>query len=125
MHARVEIDPASPDTLRIRDFKAGLYGGTVGGEGRVEFAAAPRYDLTLKALQIDLGQFALQNHFGADAQMKGRASAELHLYGDSANVSGLKGNGRIDVSDGKLYRLPLGAGSAQGVRSASTGSNGL
>ena len=39
--------------------------------------------------------------------MKGRASAALHLSGDSADVSGLKGNGRIDVSDGKLYRLPL------------------
>ena len=45
MHARVEIDPASPEIMRIRDFKAGFYGGTVGGEGRVEFAAAPRYDL--------------------------------------------------------------------------------
>jgi AsmA-like C-terminal region len=107
MHARIEMDPGSPETLRIRDFKAGLYGGTLGGEGRVEFAAAPRYDLTVKALQIDLGQFARQNNLGADAQIKGRASAALHLSGDSADVSGLKGNGRIDVMDGKLYRLPL------------------
>ncbi len=107
VHARVEIDPASPEIMRVRDFKAGLYGGTVGGEGRVEFAVAPRYDLTIKALQIDLGQFARQNHFGADAQMMGKASAAMHLYGDSADVSGLKGDGRIDVTDGKLYRLPL------------------
>jgi hypothetical protein len=107
MHARIEMDPASPETLRVRDFKAGLYGGTVGGEGRVEFAVGPRYDMTIKALQIDLGQFARQNNFGADAQMKGRASAALHLYGNSADVSGLKGNGRIDVVNGKLYRLPL------------------
>ena len=107
VHARVEIDPGSPETMRIRDFKAGLYGGVVGGEGRVEFAAAPRFDLDIKALQIDLGQFARQNHFGADAQIKGSASAALHLSGDSADVSGLKGNGRIDVMDGKLYRLPL------------------
>ncbi len=107
LHARVEIDPLAPETMRIRDFKAGLYGGTVGGEGRLEFAAEPRYDMKVDALQIDLGQFARQNHFGADAQMNGRASASLHLYGDSADVSGLKGNGRIDVADGKLYRLPL------------------
>ena len=40
VHARVEIDPASPEIMRVRDFKAGLYGGTVGGEGRVEFAVA-------------------------------------------------------------------------------------
>jgi hypothetical protein len=107
LHARVEIDPGSPETMRIRDFKAGLYGGTVGGEGRVEFAAAPRYDLTIKALKIDLGEFAKQNHFGAVAQLKGSASAAVHLSGDSADVNGLKGNGRIDVMDGKLYRLPL------------------
>jgi hypothetical protein len=107
LHARVEIDPGSPEIMRIRDFKAGLYGGTIGGEGRVEFAVAPRYDLAINALQIDLGQFARQNRFGTDAQIKGRASAALHLYGDSADVSGLKGDGRIDVSDGKLLRLPL------------------
>jgi AsmA-like C-terminal region len=107
LHARVEIDPGSPETMRIRDFKAGLYGGTVGGEGRVEFASAPRFDLDIKALQIDLGQFARQNHFSADAQMKGKATAALHLMGNSADVSGLQGNGRIDVMDGKLYRLPL------------------
>jgi hypothetical protein len=107
MHARVEIDPASPETMRIRDFKAEIYGGTLGGEGRVEFAVAPRYDLKLNALQIDLGQFARQNNFGVDAQLNGKASAALHLSGDSADVSGLKGDGRIDVMNGKLLRLPL------------------
>ena len=107
LHARVEVAPGSPDTLRFRDLKADLYGGTVGGEGRVEFAEEPRYDVTLKALQIDLAQFARRNNFGPDAQMKGLASAGVHLSGEGTDVGGLKGDGRIDVPEGKLYRLPL------------------
>src|SRR2546423_203761 len=78
-----------------------------GGEGRVEFGQGPRYDLTLKALRIDLAEFARHNAFGADAQVKGLASAAVHLAGEGGDVSGLKGDGRIDVPDGKLYRLPL------------------
>ena len=39
--------------------------------------------------------------------MKGFASAALHLSGEGNDISGLKGNGRIDVADGKLYKLPL------------------
>jgi AsmA-like C-terminal region len=107
IHTRFEVEPNTPDTLRFRDLKADFYGGTIGGEGRVECGARPRYELTLKALQIDLAEFARGNNLGADAQMKGRASAAVHLTGDGADVSGLKGNGRIDVSEGKLYKLPL------------------
>ena len=107
LHARVEVAPGSPDTLRFRDLKAELYGGTVGGEGRVEFAEEPRYDLTLKALGVDLTQFARQNQFGPDAQMTGLASAGVHLSGQGTDLGGLKGDGRIDVPQGKLYRLPL------------------
>ncbi len=107
LHARVEVDPTSSDVLRFRDLKADLYGGTVGGEGRVEFAAGPRYDVTLKAIGIDLAQFARRNNFGPDAQMTGLASAGVHLSGEGTDVGGLKGDGRIDVPEGKLYKLPL------------------
>ena len=69
--------------------------------------AEPRYDVTLKAIGIDLAEFARHNNFGPDAQMKGLASAGVHLSGEGGDVSGLKGNGRIDVPEGKLYRLPL------------------
>ena len=63
--------------------------------------------MTLKALRIDLGEFARRNNFGPDAQMKGLASAAVHLSGEGTDISGLKGDGRIDVPDGKLYKLPL------------------
>ncbi len=106
-HTRLEVEPGSPTTLRFRDLKADLYDGTLGGEGRFDFGPETRFDVTLKALRIDMGEFARGNNFGPDAQMKGFASAALHLSGDGGDVSGLKGNGRIDVADGKLYKLPL------------------
>ncbi len=107
VHTRLEVEPGSPTTLRFRDLKADLYGGALGGEGRFDFGSETRFDVTLKGLRIDLGEFARHNNFGPDAQMKGFASAALHLSGDGGDVSGLKGNGRIDVADGKLYKLPL------------------
>ncbi len=33
--------------------------------------------------------------------------AALHLTGEGTDLSGLKGNGRIEVANGKMYRLPL------------------
>ncbi len=107
LHARLEVEPGSPTTLRFRDLKADLYDGTLGGEGRFDFGDETRFDVTLKGLRIDLGEFARHNNFGPDAQMKGFASAALHLSGEGNDISGLKGNGRIDVADGKLYKLPL------------------
>ena len=107
VHTRLEVEPGSPNTLRFRDLKADLYDGVLGGEGRLDFGSETRFDVTLKALRIDLGEFARHNNFGPDAQMKGLASAALHLCGAGTDVSGLKGNGRIDVPEGKLYKLPL------------------
>jgi hypothetical protein len=106
-HTRLEVEPGSPYTLRFRDMKADLYGGSLGGEGRFDFEPEMRYDVTLKGLGIDLGEFGRHNDFGPDAQVKGRASAALHLSGEGGDISGVKGNGRIDIQDGKLYRLPL------------------
>ncbi|HVS38550.1 MAG TPA: AsmA-like C-terminal region-containing protein [Gemmataceae bacterium] len=107
VHTRLEVEPASPNTLRFRDLHADLYDGALGGEGRFDFGAETRFDVTLKGLRIDLAKFARHNNFGPDAQMKGLASAALHLSGEGVDISGLKGNGRIDVPEGKLYKLPL------------------
>jgi hypothetical protein len=107
VHCRLEVQPDTPEVLRFRDLKADLFGGAVGGEARVEFGPALKYDVVLKALRLDLAEFGRHNRFGADAQMEGPAMAQLHLSGEGADVGGLKGNGRIDVPAGKLYRLPL------------------
>jgi hypothetical protein len=107
IHSRLEVLPDTPEVLRFRDLKADLFGGSVGGEARVDLGPTLRYEVVLKVLGLDLNQFARHNRFGADTQLEGPAMAQLYLSGEGADVSGLKGHGRIDVPNGKLYRLPL------------------
>jgi hypothetical protein len=102
-----EVRPDSPDVVRIRDLSAKLFGGDVSGEALIDFGPKLRYDLTLHALQIQLQQFGRHNQLGPEAELKGPASASLHLTGEGTELNGLKGNGRIDVKGAKMYRLPL------------------
>jgi hypothetical protein len=106
LHGRVEVAADSPDVLRLRDLNANLFGGVLGGEARVEFGPRLQYELDVKALQIRLEQFGRHN-LGPDPQLEGAASADLHLLGEGADLSGLKGDGRLEVPHGKMYRLPL------------------
>ncbi len=95
-----------PEALQVRDLKADLFGGKVGGQARVVFGPAVRYDLYLQALQVRLEQFAKQNpSVGVD--VSGAAQAALSLHGEGTDVSGLRGAGNVEVRNGKLYRLPL------------------
>jgi hypothetical protein len=109
LHARLEVQPESPDVLRVRDLRADLFGGTVGGEARVEFGPALRYELLVEALQIQLDQFGRHNlgKDAAQAQLQGPLRAGLHVSGEGSDLSGLRGNGRVDVLEGKMGRLPL------------------
>ena len=109
LHARLEVRPDSPDVLRVHDLRADLFGGTVGGEARVEFGPALRYELLVEALQIQLDQFGRHNlgKDAAQAQLQGPMRAGLHVSGEGSDLSGLRGNGRVDVLEGKMGRLPL------------------
>lgn len=106
VRAPLEVWKNSPDILRLPGFRAQLYGGTVGGEGRVEFSSIFRYELLLRASQVRLEEFGRQN-FAGRAELSGVATAGLHLWGDGDKLDGLHGNGLIDVPSGKMYRLPL------------------
>ncbi len=105
LHGRLEVLPKSPGILRFRDLSGNLFGGTLGGEARIEFGPVRRYDLYLKALDLHLDQFA-QLNFGSTADLQGSAMAALHLQGEGDELAGLKGEGRVDVPNGKLYKLP-------------------
>jgi hypothetical protein len=118
LQGRIEVAPDTPDVLRLYDLKADLFGGFVGGEARFQFDSSLRYDVKLDALQVQLDQFGKHNHVGSDVQLQGPVRASIHLTGEGMDLTGLKGNGRIDVANGKLYRLPflLGLLKAFGLR---------
>jgi hypothetical protein len=105
LHGRLDVLPDSPAILRFRDLTGNLFGGTIGGEARVECGPVVRYDLYLKALQVELAQLGKHN-LGNAADLQGPAMAAIHLTGEGGELSGLKGNGRLDVPSGKLYKLP-------------------
>ncbi len=107
LQGRIEIHPDSPDVLRLYDLKADLFGGFVGGEAHFKFGPSLLYEVKLDALRIQLEQFGRHNKLGPDAQMQGPARASIHLMGEGTDLSGLKGNGQVQVANGKLYRLPL------------------
>jgi hypothetical protein len=109
LHGRVEVLPDSPDVVRVRDIKAKLFGGSIGGEARLETAPTLRYDVLLEALGVELEQFGKHNlgAASAQAQLQGPVRASLHLQGEGGDLIGLKGNGRVDVSEGKMGQLPV------------------
>jgi hypothetical protein len=113
----------SPDILRLPNMNAQFFGGTLGGEARIEFGSIFRYEVLLRATHVELEQFGRHNFKAgpvppatargaappepAPVELSGLATAALHLTGEGTDPSGLKGNGRLDVPSGKLYRLPL------------------
>jgi hypothetical protein len=107
LQGRIEIHRNFPDVLRLYNLKADLFGGFVGGEARFDFGSTLRYRVKLDALGVQLEQFGKHNNLGKDAQLQGRAGAHLYLEGEGTDLSGLKGDGRVEVPNGKLYRLPL------------------
>ena len=84
---------------------ADYFGGQIYGPLRVEFGPRLHYRLNLTAAQVNLDEFGRHNFNNRD--LNGRAVARVYLEGDGAELSGLKGNGRIDVPSGRLYNLPL------------------
>ena len=107
MQGRIEVAPETPDILSLYDLKANLFGGFIGGEARFTFGSPLRYEVKLDALRVQLEQFGKHNKLGSDAQLQGPVRASLHLTGEGTDLNGLRGNGRIEVAHGKMYRLPL------------------
>jgi hypothetical protein len=104
VHARALVLDTSPDVLRVEDLRADLFGGSLGGQARVELTPTLRYEVLLEALEVRLEEFGKHN-LGKDADLQGPARAGLHLVGEGDDLSGLRGNGRIQVDGGKMYRL--------------------
>ncbi len=106
LHGRFEVAPDAPEVLKARDLSAELFGGSIGGEARVEFGPTLRYEVVLQALGVDLEKFGRHN-LGQGIEMQGPVTAGLALWGEGNGVGGLKGNGQVGVSSGKIYRLPV------------------
>ena len=99
------ISEDEPEVLKFPGLMANYFGGQIYGPLRLEFGSRLRYRLDLTASQVDLNQFGLHNF--KNSELNGQAVAQIYLEGEGAETSGLKGNGRIDVPNGRMYNLPL------------------
>lgn len=108
-HCRLEIRPDTPEVMRLRDFKADLFGGTLAGEARLDLSPTFRYDVYAEAVNVQLDKFG-QHNLGAasrTAQLSGPARGAVHLTGEGSELLNLKGNGQLEVRQGKMGQLPV------------------
>jgi hypothetical protein len=103
LDVQLEVEPKEPEVLRLRGLKAELFGGSVGGAARVAFGPMVRYEVDLRALGVQMQQAGAHNHLG---ELQGPATATVYLEGVGGDLGSLKGNGKFDVTNGKLLRLP-------------------
>lgn len=104
--ARFEVRPETPDTLRFWELQGEMFGGVIGGQGRVEFSAKPRFEVDLRAARIDLAKAAAHN--GIDAsEIQGTGHAWLRLGGEVNDLGSLRGEGALDAPQARMYQLPI------------------
>jgi hypothetical protein len=109
VHGRLLVRPDSPEVLRVHDLKGELFEGQIGGQARVEFGSTFQYEVLLEALGISLNRLGKHNLGTAanQAQLEGPMRASLYLKGVGKELSGLKGNGQVDIQEGKMGQLPV------------------
>ena len=106
IHGQLEVPIDAPEVLRLPGLQAHYFGGEIYGPLRIEFGPTIRYELKLNASQVNLEEFGKHN-FGNSAQIKGLAEASIYLTGKGGSVNGLRGNGSVDVPNGKMDNLPI------------------
>jgi hypothetical protein len=104
--ARFEVRPDTPDTLRFWELQGELFGGVVGGQGRLEFSARPRFEIDMRAARVDLAKVA--SHNGIDSsEIQGLGHAWLRLAGEVNDLGSLRGEGALDAPQARMYQLPV------------------
>src|SRR5262249_49776376 len=98
----------SPEVLRLHDLRGELFGGLLTATGRLDWRHGLRYEVHLRTLGCRLEEFGKHN-LGPEGeeQLYGPVRATLHLLGAGDDRLGLKGNGQVEVGQGRMGQLPL------------------
>ncbi len=114
-----QVEPARPDgsggvaptAVRFSDVAANLFGGSVGGQARVEFPGGPpRFKLWLTASGVKVDELAAHWHPGSGAAVSGVAQGKVLLENPPDARTGVPtfaGAGQIDIPTGRLLNLPV------------------
>lgn len=117
--ASYRVVPAQPDpknparlqpaALVFRDISGTAFGGTLGGQARVELADRGRFQLWMNATGVKLEDLAKHHKLGS-GELSGEAQATVLVETTPDPRTGqmvLGGTGQIDVPQGRLYNLPV------------------
>ncbi len=117
--ASYRVVPAGPDPKQpgrtlpaavvFRDLTCAAFGGTVGGQARVELGEQAKFQIWLNASGVKLEQLAKYHKLGS-GELKGDAQATVLVENVPDPKTGklvLSGSGQIDVPQGRLYNLPV------------------
>lgn len=118
--ARFRTEPQRPDphkpgqflpvAVEVTDLRGEWFHGVIGGQARLVLGEPTGFQLWLNAAEVQLEAVAAHYQLNKDADLKGLAQAQLHLYNRTDAATGqtyLEGAGKIDVPAGRLYNLPI------------------
>ena len=100
------VNGEQPGILLLPRLEAQIFGGWVGGIVRVQLNDTLNYELKLSASRVQLEAFGAHNKIGTRTQLSGLAAADLFLSGSGTDVNSLRGNGTVEIPNGKIYNLP-------------------
>ncbi len=98
-----------PPALVFRDITGTAFGGTVGGQARVDLNEQGKFQLWVNATGVKLEDLARHHKMGA-GELKGDAQGTVLLESVPDPKTGkmvLTGSGQVDVPQGRLYNLPV------------------
>lgn len=117
--AAYRVVPAQPDpknpartqppALVFRDIAGSAFGGTLGGQARVDLSEKGKFQLWMNATGVKLEEVAKHHKLGS-GELSGDAQATVLLETTPDPKTGkavLSGTGQIDVPQGRLYNLPV------------------
>lgn len=118
--ARFRAEPQRPDpqrpgqyqpvALEVTDLRGEWFHGVIGGQARLVLGEPLGFQLWLNAADVQLEAVAAHYQLSKDADLRGLAQGQLHLYNRTDAATGqtyLEGTGKIDVPAGRLYNLPI------------------
>jgi hypothetical protein len=89
-----------------RSITAGLFGGTIYGDGWVALEHEPRYGFNATLAHADLARLA-QEVMDGKQNLQGKIMANIELQGTGSSRNAMSGRGSIRLTDADIYELPV------------------
>ena len=94
------------ERLKLTDVRAELYGGTLNAEGDVSIVKGkPGHAATVRLAGVDFSRLS-KLYFGFD-DSKGKMDASCTFTGRGEDVSTMRGDGEVSVTEGNVFAIPF------------------